>query len=79
MRHAWKLWAAELVGTGLLVAVGLSMVIIDTSPSGPVSGVLPAAPVRALTGGLFGTTGALIAVSPVGRVSGAHINRYYRT
>lgn len=65
---------AELVGTGLLVAVGLSIVIIDTSPAGPLAGVLPAGPVRALTGALFGSTGALIAISPVGRVSGAHIN-----
>jgi aquaporin Z len=27
-----------------------------------------------LTGGLFGSIGALIAVSPIGRISGAHIN-----
>ena len=29
---------------------------------------------RALTGGCFGTVGALIAISPLGRLSGAHIN-----
>jgi len=29
---------------------------------------------RALTGFLFGTTGCLITLSPVGRISGAHIN-----
>jgi aquaporin Z len=29
---------------------------------------------RALTGFLFGMTGALIAVPPLGRLSGAHIN-----
>lgn len=62
------------MGTCLLVGVGLSVVIIDTSPRGPLAGVLGAGAVRALTGALFGSTGALIAVSPVGRVSGAHIN-----
>ncbi len=30
---------------------------------------------RAITGFLFGSTGALIAMSPVGKGSGAHINR----
>jgi len=29
---------------------------------------------RAITGALFGTTGTLIALSPLGRISGAHIN-----
>ena len=72
--HAWRLWLAEFVGTALLVGVGLSIVIVDTSPAGPVVGVLGAGGARALTGALFGTTGALIAVSPVGKVSGAHIN-----
>ena len=74
LRHAWRLWAAEAVGTALLVGVGLSIVIVDTSPGGPLAGVLGAGAARALTGALFGSTGALIAVSPVGRVSGAHIN-----
>ncbi|MGH9046415.1 MAG: MIP/aquaporin family protein [Acidimicrobiales bacterium] len=73
-RHAWRLWLAEFIGTALLVAVGLSVVIIDTSPTGPVVGVLGPGPSLALTGGLFGTTGALIAISPLGKVSGAHIN-----
>ncbi len=74
LRHAWRLWAAEAVGTAVLVGVGLSIVIFDTSPGGPVVGVIGAGAARALTGALFGSTGALIAVSPVGRVSGAHIN-----
>jgi aquaporin Z len=71
---AWRLWLAEFVGTGLLVAVGLSLVIVDNSPAGPVAPVLGQGARLALTGGLFGTVGATIAVSPVGKVSGAHIN-----
>lgn len=72
---AWPLWLSELVGTALLVAVGCSFVVLDFGAGSPVAAVLPSAGARrALTGFLFGTVGALIAVSPVGKVSGAHIN-----
>ena len=41
----------------------------------PMIGLLPGETLRqTITGFLFGTTGGLIALSPVGRVSGAHIN-----
>jgi aquaporin Z len=71
----WPLFAAELVGTALLVAVGCSLVIVDFGAGSPVAAVLPSAGARrAITGFLFGTVGALIAVSPVGKLSGAHIN-----
>ncbi len=72
--HAWRLWLAEFIGTALLVGVGLSAVIIDNSPSGPVAPALSPGQRLALTGFLFGATGGLIAISPVGKVSGAHIN-----
>ncbi len=73
-RHAWRLWLSEFAGTAVLVAGGLSAVIIDTSPDGPVAPHVGLGGRLALTGFLFGTVGALIAVSPVGKVSGAHIN-----
>lgn len=70
-----RLCLAELVGTALLVMIGLSFVILDFGAGSPVAAALPSAGARrALTGGLFGATGMLIALSPVGRVSGAHIN-----
>jgi aquaporin Z len=72
--RAWQLWLAELIGTGLLVGVGLSVVIIDNARSGPLVPVLGTGGRLALTGFVFGTIGASIAVSPVGKVSGAHIN-----
>lgn len=72
---AWPLWLSELVGTALLVAVGCSFVVLDFGVGSPVAAVLPGAGARrALTGFMFGSVGALIAVSPVGKVSGAHIN-----
>lgn len=72
---AWKLFAAEAAGTALLLAVGLSIVIIDFGAGSPMLRLLPdPAARRLLTGFLFGTTGAAIAVSPLGKESGAHIN-----
>ena len=66
---------AELVGTALLILVGLSVVIVDFGQGSPVGHWLPNAGWRRLlTGFLFGSTGALIALSPLGKESGAHIN-----
>ena len=71
----WQVFVSELVGTALLVLVGLSLVILMFGEGSPVKGVLPSEGWRRLiTGFLFGTTGALIALSPVGARSGAHIN-----
>jgi aquaporin Z len=71
----WLLFGSEFVGTAILVAAGLSVVILDFGQGSPVVGYLPSASWRRLiTGLLFGTTGALIALSPLGKESGAHIN-----
>ncbi|HWW21697.1 MAG TPA: MIP/aquaporin family protein [Steroidobacteraceae bacterium] len=70
-----RLYAAEAAGTALLVAVGLSIVIAIFARHGPIAAVLPSPGARrALAGAGFGTIGALIAISPLGRLSGAHIN-----
>ncbi|MBZ5537930.1 MAG: hypothetical protein LAO31_18395 [Acidobacteriia bacterium] len=67
----WRLFASELVGTALLVLVGLSLVILMFGAGSPIARVLPHEGLRRLvTGFLFGTTGALIALSPVGTGSG---------
>lgn len=74
-RIPWQVLGSEFVGTALLLAVGLSIVILDFGAGSPVVRWLPDAAVRRLiTGFLFGSTGALIAISPVGKHSGAHIN-----
>lgn len=71
----WPLFCAELIGTGLLLMVGLSLVILMFGAGSPVARVVPGdAARRLITGFLFGGWGALIAVSRVGRESGAHIN-----
>ena len=55
--------------------VGLSLVILMFGTGTPMARLIPSEGLRRLiTGFLFGTTGALIALSPVGKGSGAHIN-----
>ncbi len=74
-RFPWRIFFSELIGTALLVFGGLSLVIVMFGSGGPMARLLPREDLRRLiTGFLFGTTGALIAVSPVGKESGAHIN-----
>jgi aquaporin Z len=75
-RHIpWALFASELIGTAVLVLVGLSLVIFMFGAGTPMARLIPGEGLRRLiTGFLFGTTGACIALSPVGKVSGAHIN-----
>jgi aquaporin Z len=75
-RHIpWGLFVSELIGTALLVMVGLSLVIFMFGTGSPMAQWIPSEGLRRLiTGFLFGTTGAVLALSPVGRVSGAHIN-----
>lgn len=74
-RHLVVMCAAEMVGTALLVAIGLSIVIFDEGRGSVLATLLPSAGGRrALTGALFGATGMTIALSPIGRKSGAHIN-----
>jgi aquaporin Z len=71
----WLLYGAELMGTALLVSIGLSIVILALGQGSPLVQLIPnAGERRLLTGFLFGTTGALIALSLLGKESGAHIN-----
>jgi aquaporin Z len=66
---------AEAAGTGLLLLLGLSFVILNFGLGSPVIKWIPDSGLRRLiTGFLFGTTGGLIAVSPLGKLSGAHLN-----
>lgn len=71
----WTLFASEFIGTALLVGIGVSFVILDFGKGSPVIHFIPDAGLRrAITGFLFGSTGALVAVSWIGKESGAHIN-----
>jgi len=70
-----RLYLAEFIGTALLILAGVSIVILMFGQGSPGSRLIPGDGARLLlTGGLFGSVGALIAISPIGRISGAHIN-----
>jgi aquaporin Z len=70
-----QMYAAELVGTALLIFVGLSIVIALWGRNAPLAALPITADARRLLNGfLFGSVGAAIAFSPIGKMSGAHIN-----
>jgi len=75
MKAPWLHFFSEFVGTALLIAVGLSVVILNFGAGSPVVALFPNPGIRlVITGFLFGATGGIIALSPIGKVSGAHIN-----
>src|SRR5215831_10664900 len=68
-------FASEFVGTGVLLLFGLSIVIALFGDGSPFARLIPDTRLRTILGGfLFGSVGGSIALSPVGKVSGAHIN-----
>ncbi|GAC1461140.1 MAG: aquaporin [Chamaesiphon sp.] len=71
----WAEYGAELLGTAFLVFFGLSAVVFDFAKGLPMEHLIPNQSVRLLiTGLLFAGSGSLVAISPLGKLSGAHIN-----
>jgi aquaporin Z len=71
----WREYLSEFLGTALLLLFGLSLVIIMFGEGSPGAQIIPSVKLRQMiTGFLFGCIGASIAVSPIGKISGAHIN-----
>ena len=68
-------WAAEAAGTGVLLLVIVSVVSLVFGPGSPVERRLPSLGARLLLAGLLiAGSGSLVAVSPLGRLSGGHLN-----
>src|SRR5215510_14986950 len=66
---------SEFIGTALLIALGLSVVIFINGDGSAIKEWIPdSSSRRYITGFLFGSIGCLITLSPVGKISGAHIN-----
>jgi len=64
-----------MCGTALLLLIGLSSVIFMFSDSSPFVALVPSLALRRMLNGFFfGCVGATIALSPIGRISGAHVN-----
>ncbi len=71
----WPAYAAELAGTFIMVAWGLSAVVFMMSAASPVSRLVPSARLRLLaTGCLFAAGGTAVVYSRLGQRSGGHIN-----
>jgi aquaporin Z len=71
----WNQFLSEFVGTAILLLLGMSLVIAMYGASSPIAVVLPDMRQRMIISGfLFGALGGSIALSQVGKVSGAHIN-----
>ena len=71
----WPEYGAECLGTAFLIFVGVSAVVFDFGKGLPLSRFIPDAGLRRLiTGLVFAGSGSLVAISPFGKLSGAHIN-----
>lgn len=71
----WEEYRAELVGTAVNIFVGLSAVVFDFGQGLPMENLIPDKSIRLLiTGLIFSGSGALFAISPLGKLSGGHIN-----
>ena len=71
----WAEYTAELVGTLFNIFVGLSAVVFDFGQDLLMEHLIPNHSIRLLiTGLIYSGSGALFAISPLGKLSGAHIN-----
>ena len=66
-------WLCELLGTAIVLFVGVSAVCFNFGTASPLRDA-PTSNRLLLTGLIFAGTGSLIAISPLGRRSGAHLN-----
>lgn len=71
-----KLYACEAAATAVLMVLGIAAVTLLTAPGSPLARRLVAHPSwqTALCGLLFGSAGTVAAMTPFGRVSGAHLS-----
>jgi aquaporin Z len=71
----WAEYTAELVGTAFNIFVGLSAVVFNFGQGLPMEHLIPDKSIRLLiTGLIFSGSGALFAISPLGKLSGGHIS-----
>jgi len=75
LKYRTRFFISEFFGTALLLLGGLSIVIFMFGSGSPMAQLIPSVKVRqVITGFLFGSIGASIALSTIGKISGAHIN-----
>ena len=71
----WSEYGAELVGTAFNFLVGFSIITFNFGKGLPMEHLIPAVSPRLLINGLiFAGSGALFSISPLGKLSGSHLN-----
>lgn len=71
----WSEYGAELLGTAFNILVGFSIITFNFGKGLPMERLIPAESPRLLINGLiFAGSGAIFAISPLGKLSGAHLN-----
>ena len=71
----WVEWGCEYVGTAFQLFVGFGVVALFEAPQSPLRRDVPLGWLRLIIiGAAFGILAAIVAVSPLGRRSGAHLN-----
>lgn len=71
----WQEYGAEMLGTAFNIFVGLSAVVFNFGKGLPMESLISDRSIRLLiTGLIFAGSGSLVAISPLGKLSGAHIN-----
>jgi aquaporin Z len=75
MKPNWSEYGAEACGTGFNLLVGISAGVLNFSPDFPIAHLIPSPSLRLLlTGLIYAGSGSLFAITPLGKLSGAHIN-----
>lgn len=75
MRTGWRAWAAEALAIGTFMVSAMTCTVVLEHPDSPIRQALPDATVRrALMGLAMGMTAIGLIYSPVGTLSGAHMN-----
>lgn len=74
MRLKFAYYASEFIGTFVMMIIGISAIALNFGTSG-MRELMPSSSLRLLlTGVLFAGGATLVVYSPVGRISGAHLN-----
>ena len=71
----WREYFAEFLGAAFNIFIGLSAIVFNFGHGLPMEKLVPDSSIRRLiTGLIFAGSGAIVAVSPIGKLSGSHIN-----
>jgi aquaporin Z len=74
-RPHWAEYIAEAIGTALVVFMGLSAAVFNFAEGLPMERLVPEGGIRLLiVAVIFAGSGSLLAISPLGKLSGAHVN-----